>query len=441
MIMANKSKIGIFIIGIVLSIVVSARPAAAVTIYVDATNSSGVEDGTQTYPFNTITEGIDATSHDMVPPDVVSVAPGIYVGPIMWKSGVILQSEQGPEATIVDGDGAGSVFIPPSRPVGHTSGIPRGFVDGFTIRNGYNLVPVYSRYAPYQTGEMNVDNCILEDATNAVPGSTFAHLNMDRTVIRNVNRAVTGTTGTFYRLNNVTIDNVETGMRLYGTYLNVHNTTISNADTAGIEARCAFYYGCGAIDGSHLNLWNAEVIRHTNNRGEPRFAVTSQFSVDPLFVDPPLDHHLSAGSPLIDAGVIVGLPFLGDAPDIGAYEYSLNIPELVENLVEVIQEVPPEAFPNAAEQRQNALTNKLEAVLEMLDNITETTPISEQIIILNEALDKLQNDILAKTDGYLGGNPNNDWIETQEGQELVYPIVMELIEAVQAELAAITGTA
>ena len=76
----------------------------------------------------------------------------------------------------------------------------------------------------------------------------------------------------------------------------------------------------------------------------------------------------------------------------------------------------------------------------VLDNITEATPISEQIIILNEALNKLQNDILAKTDGYFGGNPTNDWIETQEGQELVYPIVLELIEAVQAELNAITET-
>ena len=130
--MIIKSRLHSFLLGFALLAIAAAESVTAATIYVDATNSSGIEDGTQTYPFNTITEGIDATSHDMVPPDVVSVAPGIYVGSIMWKSGVILQSEQGPDATIVDGDGASNVFIPPSRPAGHTSGIPRGFVDGFT---------------------------------------------------------------------------------------------------------------------------------------------------------------------------------------------------------------------------------------------------------------------------------------------------------------------
>ena len=32
------------------------------------------------------------------------------------------------------------------------------------------------------------------------------------------------------------------------------------------------------------------------------------------------DYRLALGSPLIDAGVNVGLPFSGKAPDIGAFE-------------------------------------------------------------------------------------------------------------------------
>ncbi|NIR50941.1 T9SS type A sorting domain-containing protein [candidate division KSB1 bacterium] len=43
---------------------------------------------------------------------------------------------------------------------------------------------------------------------------------------------------------------------------------------------------------------------------------------DPQFVDPrKYDFHLQASSPAIDAGIDVGLPFQGSAPDLGAYEF------------------------------------------------------------------------------------------------------------------------
>jgi parallel beta-helix repeat protein len=42
---------------------------------------------------------------------------------------------------------------------------------------------------------------------------------------------------------------------------------------------------------------------------------------DPLFINPSTgDFHLQAGSPAIDAGVDVGLPYVGAAPDLGAFE-------------------------------------------------------------------------------------------------------------------------
>ncbi len=43
---------------------------------------------------------------------------------------------------------------------------------------------------------------------------------------------------------------------------------------------------------------------------------------NPLFVNPSnMDFHLQLTSPAIDAGLDIGLPFLGDAPDIGAFEF------------------------------------------------------------------------------------------------------------------------
>jgi hypothetical protein len=52
---------------------------------------------------------------------------------------------------------------------------------------------------------------------------------------------------------------------------------------------------------------------------------TGNISVDPQFVDAAVpDVHLQPGSPCIDAGVDVGLPYLGLAPDMGAYEFAAH---------------------------------------------------------------------------------------------------------------------
>lgn len=59
---------------------------------------------------------------------------------------------------------------------------------------------------------------------------------------------------------------------------------------------------------------------------------------------------------------------------------------------------------------------------------------ADKIILLNECLNKLLNDIWAKADGFYGGNPNNDWITTQEEQDRIYPVVMELADAIQNKI-------
>ncbi|MFC1618924.1 FG-GAP-like repeat-containing protein [Candidatus Neomarinimicrobiota bacterium] len=50
------------------------------------------------------------------------------------------------------------------------------------------------------------------------------------------------------------------------------------------------------------------------------------FKADPLFVDADnADFTLEAGSPCIDTGIDIGLPFLGAAPDVGALEYTADL--------------------------------------------------------------------------------------------------------------------
>ena len=50
-----------------------------------------------------------------------------------------------------------------------------------------------------------------------------------------------------------------------------------------------------------------------------------------------------------------------------------------------------------------------------------------------EALAKLQNDILERTNGCadVGEPDQNDWIRTYEGQGLVYPLIVEAIELLE----------
>jgi parallel beta-helix repeat protein len=65
---------------------------------------------------------------------------------------------------------------------------------------------------------------------------------------------------------------------------------------------------------SHNLYHQPESIGSGTNDDTPIFG-------DPLFVNPSAgDFHLQANSPAIDAGMDVGLPYVGTAPDIGAYE-------------------------------------------------------------------------------------------------------------------------
>lgn len=77
--------------------------------------------------------------------------------------------------------------------------------------------------------------------------------------------------------------------------------------------------------GSGNQLWNNIAFGNPLNYREGLILVSSNRTVNPLFVstDPtsPNFLRLSAGSPAIDAGVDVGLPYSGSAPDLGAYEY------------------------------------------------------------------------------------------------------------------------
>jgi hypothetical protein len=83
----------------------------------------------------------------------------------------------------------------------------------------------------------------------------------------------------------------------------------------------------------------------------------------------------------------------------------------------------PNSLKNA--NMANALSNKIGQVQAMIDAGN-----------YQAALKKLENDILAKTNGCANsGQPDkNDWIETCQQQEQIYPLIMETIEYVETLL-------
>ena len=84
--------------------------------------------------------------------------------------------------------------------------------------------------------------------------------------------------------------------------------------------------------------------------------------------------------------------------------------------VNIINGLPTDLFKN--ENMANTLTNKISAVLTMIEQRQ-----------YRDALDKLENDILKKTDGCaIAGSPDkNDWIRTCESQAAIYGRIMEAI--------------
>ncbi len=72
--------------------------------------------------------------------------------------------------------------------------------------------------------------------------------------------------------------------------------------------------------------WPKTVAQFNSTNGIDGNIITGNMNVDPVFVSQ-TDLHLQTGSPAIDAGFNVGLPYNGTAPDIGAFETgSSNLP-------------------------------------------------------------------------------------------------------------------
>ena len=296
----------------------------------------------QDYP--TIQEAIDVAVYL----DTILVADGTYTGEgnknieFLGKT-IIVQSENGPESTVIDceNDGRGFYF--------NDHETPEAKLVGFTIMRGYD--DYYGGGIRCKSSSPTILNCKIIDCETDRNGGGISCF-YTSTVIANSlianNRAAYG---------GGLSDSGDLCLFLYNTTL-IYNeaSQIGGAMQCGSSSssimNCTIY-GNTAPEGSGLYcgqfttpvisnciFWDDPATEINNDWAEPIITYSDiaggwegegNINSDPLFLDPENgDFHLTIDSPCIDAGTLEGAPEfdfegdprpLGDGVDMGADEY------------------------------------------------------------------------------------------------------------------------
>ncbi|PLX83198.1 MAG: hypothetical protein C0617_11710 [Desulfuromonas sp.] len=107
-----------------------------------------------------------------------------------------------------------------------------------------------------------------------------------------------------------------------------------------------------------------------------------------------------------------------------------TVSEVLDTAIETINELDPASFSNG--NQQNTMTKKMAVVIGMVEDAYADVDAG----LFAEALSKLENDVLKKTDGCAtkGAPDKNDWIMDCTDQGLVYPIIIDAVDRLQALL-------
>ena len=256
--------IGTVLLGVVFVLFASTIAAQAATIYVDVHNTSGIEDGTEEYPFDTIGEGVDAASAG----DTVKVAAGEYgAGSTIDKNLTLLGA--GPDTTRIRRSGTGNVFA--------VNSYVNATIIGFEIANGNNGIYVK------ENGVATIkNNVIVNNTSYGILGQGDVKTNItvvNNTIVQNGNEGI----------------NVN-GSESVNAYLTAINNIISLNEDYGM------WYADATIYNYYNTLWyNDTGTYHCDN--ECTQYNENNSSGDPKFVDADTgDYHLLSNSPCIDAG-------------------------------------------------------------------------------------------------------------------------------------------
>jgi hypothetical protein len=214
----------------------------------------------------------------------------------------------------------------------HGSGniVRNNYVDG-AAKYG---IHIYDEEKYSDEGHVSITNLLVENNTVLNAGSAGIIISAGESTSLGIE-----IDGVLVRNNIIVSNNDGITIRYYGSVRNVEivNNTIYNNEDDGISVSAHDVDGITIVNnilhanrGGHISISSSlsDLSISHNLYYQPESigsgaTDTSPVFGNPLFVDAgTLDFHLQAGSPAIDAGIDVGLPYSGEAPDLGAYEFN-----------------------------------------------------------------------------------------------------------------------
>ena len=255
----------------VICLVVSPAAAAAATLYVDASNATGVENGTPDHPYSTINAAVlEAASGD-----TIRVAPGTYSEDVTIDSMALKLLGDDPATTTIRG--FSSVVLVTGT---FTPGADVVEIAGFTITMGATA----GVHVDSGTAKVSVHNCILS--------SNFNGVLVNRGGVANV-------------YNNIVMDSAHIGLRAN------NGSTLSCTNNILMNNRYAAYSNNSSVVSCSNNTFvgnttNCDCSKDFFKKCTSTYSCPStnnSFEEDCLFVDlAASDLRLQSGSPCIDAG-------------------------------------------------------------------------------------------------------------------------------------------
>lgn len=295
----------------------------AKTYHVNGSTGNDSNDGSAGSPWKTIARGDELGI--LNPGDTVLIAPGTYAP--ATKDGIKFTKNSGEPGLPISYLGDGGVVVvdnsanqPNTDVYGIQSSVSYLKFDGFEVRNCQ-----YGFSFGIEHPGNEVSNCYIHDLSGPSGSSRGISVNLNSGVYahNNVIANITNTSAAAYgiwasetsrvRAVNNTLVNCIRGIAQLNPIPDQDRIVVQNNILTQMSGRALWF----AVSGNHNsnNMFYGNAVNYYGQATPGPW----EFGGDPMLDG---SYHLLSGSPAINMGVDVGLPFQGPSPDLGAFETS-----------------------------------------------------------------------------------------------------------------------